>query len=227
MAAKKAHKSSVKKPGRKRVAMRDMQFAGVSGPWTVSYRRTRAMRGGAGKSRELLAQRLGSLVDHFTDEAVQAALSRDDVSAIATLASPEAWRESVDPLHAARLRGAGQHDDMLKQAGGVLTTAEAAELLDVSEEAVRKRIREGSLIGIRRGRGYMIPSVQIREGDVVPGLSRVLRAMTIASPWARLSWLLNPEPRLDGRRPVDVLASGGDREAVESAASMVGEQGAA
>ena len=222
MPPKKAQKVSAKKAAAKRVASK--RAAAVSEPRVHPYSVKRA---GGHKNRELLARRLEGLVERFTDEAVQVALGQNDVSVIATLASPESWRDSVDPLRAARLRGARQHLDILQEADGTLTTAEAADLLGIGEEAVRKRIREGGLIGLRRGRGYIIPAIQIREGNLVPGLSKVLHAMAITSPWARLNWLLSPEPRLNGRRPIEVLSSGGDVEVVRVAASMVGEQGAA
>jgi hypothetical protein len=60
---------------------------------------------------------------------------------------------------------------------------------------------------------------------VVRGLERVLAAIDDEGGWMRLAFLLSPEERLGGERPLDALRRG-EVEAVERAARLYGEHGA-
>ena len=58
------------------------------------------------------------------------------------------------------------------------------------------------------------------------GLERVLLAMRDHHPWTQISYMLNPDTRLDGRTPLEELRRQ-KADDVVAAASMYGEQGAA
>jgi DNA-binding Lrp family transcriptional regulator len=186
------------------------------------------IQGGNGRDiRHLLLARLERLIERLPPHAVNAALATDDLGTFVALASPENWPDAeVSAADRARLRGMERKNELLAQAGR-LSVAEAALRLGVTREAVRKRLRSGSLLGIPIGRGYAIPAIQFTDRAVVSGLGQVLKAMPIDSPWMKLEWLLSPEPRLKDRVPIAVLAQTGERDTVIAAARMVGLHGAA
>lgn len=178
--------------------------------------------------RQALVDRLTQLVDRFPEATVTTALGQDDVGTFTTLASPEAWgEERISPTEGARLRGVKYRDELLERAGGGLSVAAVAKMLGVSEEAIRKRLRARTLVGIKGAGGYLIPAVQFDEGSELAGLRKVLEVMPVESSWMRLNWLMSPEPRLDDRKPVEVLRQGRELDAVIAAAALYGEQGAA
>lgn len=77
----------------------------------------------------------------------------------------------------------------------------------VTKQAVSKR----RLLALRTGSGRLVyPALQFRDGAPLPGLDRVLDVLPgrLVSPWTVASWLVTPQPGLDGDRPVDVLATG-------------------
>lgn len=176
-------------------------------------------------ARRRLAVRLNQILTQLSDEAVSSSIELDDRSLMAALAAPESWIADSDAVHEALQRGAVMRKRMLEEAGGAWTLQDVANYLGLTEGAVRKRINEGTLIGIKGSRGYLIPACQFVDGREIPGLSKVLRAIPTANPWTKLNWLLSRDSRLDGERPIDLLMQG-RRNAVEGAAALVGEHGA-
>lgn len=178
--------------------------------------------------RQMLANRLRHLLDRLPDAAVNEALSADDIGTFAALASPSHWQSaSLSAVDKARLRGVAYRQTLLDWAGGSLSVDAVADMLGVSGEAVRKRIRRQRLIGIRTPRGYGVPAVQFDQGQEIPGLSQALAALSLDSPWMRLEWLMSPEIRLDDQAPMDALRSGVELERIVGAATTFGEHGAA
>lgn len=179
-------------------------------------------------NREALIERFAHLVGRLSDETINRALGQDDVGTLTTLASPEAWGEArISPTEKARLRGVRYREELLERAGGGLSVESVAKMLDISQEAVRKRLRNQTLLGIKASKGYLIPGLQFDDGRVIAGLGKVLRVIPVESPWMRLNWLMSPEPRLGDRKPIEVLRQGGEIKAVIEAAELYGEQGAA
>lgn len=133
-------------------------------------------------------------------------------------------RDTRDPLILAKMRGIARQEEMIKEAGGVLTTSEAAEALGVTRQAVDKRIRTGSMLALTVGSNSAIPAFQIRGRSTLPGLAKVLRAMQIKSPWMRLNFFLMKHDSLSGRRPIEALSEG-DIDAVVQATAGFGEHG--
>src|SRR3712207_9581631 len=64
--------------------------------------------------------------------------------------------------------------------------------------------RSGSLLAVpgpSNRRAY--PTVQFTsDGTVVPGLKAVQDALPTDNPWAVLNFLVRPDPRLNGRKPI-------------------------
>lgn len=94
-----------------------------------------------------------------------------------------------DALMLARLAEA--REKILEAAGGAITTAEAAERLSTTSDAVRKRIQRGTLLSFTTPSGeHRLPLAQFHRNDVVEGLQDVLGAMHVTDPWVRLQLFL-------------------------------------
>ena len=134
-----------------------------------------------------------------------------------------------DPLAEARLRGASEQRRLLGEAGGAVGASEAAHVLCISRRAVDARRRRGGLLAVTSGgRGWLYPRCQFHagsEGGVVRGLDGVIAAVGDPGGWMVLAFLLSPEDRLGGRRPLDALEAG-EVGAAARAASAYGEHGA-
>lgn len=138
----------------------------------------------------------------------------------------EAFRP--DARARALLRGVALAEEDLRASGGAYGLAEVRRLMrGISRQAIDKRVRDGSLLAVTgpsNRRSY--PTVQfLGDGSVVDGLKQVRAVLATKNPWMLLNFLVNPEPRLDGRKPIELLKSG-QIEPVVDAARRIGAQGA-
>lgn len=172
-----------------------------------------------------LATVLPSVPPRVLDEA--AAQETDYGALVAVLQRPEAlaaWQQA-DPFAAARQRAVQLKTQILEAEGGAETTAEVANRLGVSRQAVDKRRRARQLLAVDTVRGHLYPRWQFDGSVALSGLASILADLT-AETWEAASWFLAPNPRLQDRRPLDVLrVRQGDK--VRAAARAYGEQGAA
>ena len=126
----------------------------------------------------------------------------------------------------ALLQGVKIAEADLKEAGGTFDLEEVQAVLNnVSRQAVEKRVKDGTLLAVpgpNNRRRY--PTIQFTPEGVVPGLKDVQEALPTRNPWAVLNFLVRPDDRLDGRKPIEVLLNG-DVDLVVSAARSMGEQG--
>ncbi|WP_246725124.1 hypothetical protein [Beijerinckia sp. L45] len=116
----------------------------------------------------------------------------------------------------------------LQAAGGAYDLDQVRGLMrGISRQAVHKRVQDGSLLAVPGpSNRQSFPTVQFNsDGTVVDGLSAVHAALPTRNPWSVLNFLTNPDDRLGGRKPIDVLKEGGVDVVVEAARRM-GEQGA-
>ena len=62
----------------------------------------------------------------------------------------------------------------------------------------------------------IVPANHFQDGEVVPGLPKVLAVLRSApfGPWTRAAWLATPTPALGGASPLDHLRAGGDADLV-------------
>lgn len=131
-----------------------------------------------------------------------------------------------DPLTEAFLRGASMKREMLKAEGGVLSARELAAHLGIAPQGLgRKRLRN-QLFWLDVGEGFVYPAFQVSERGLVAGIREVLEAFRVEDSWMRVHFMLTQDPRLEGRRPIDLLREGRIEEVVKAAAAY-GEQGAA
>lgn len=128
-----------------------------------------------------------------------------------------------DPLAAARLRGVRMQKDLLREAEG-LSSTQFADALGITPQAVNKGRRTGAYLGLPVGEQFLYPYVQVKDGRVVRGLKETLAALHVASPWAKLAFLMGEDAAL-GTRPIDALKGGRIPEVV-AAATRYGEHGA-
>jgi len=189
-------------------------------------------------ARDLLRNKsitaLVKLVDQIDEQTALEALSApDDLSALVRfLASPAAagiLAKSTHPLAASLMRGVERRRQLLAMEEGTASGQEIAEALGISRQAVDKRRRAGDLLAVPSGSGdWRYPWWQLKEGKVLPGFEKIMAALGGASPWLRMDFFLSPDERLDGRRPLDALRSGGkgEIELVLQSARAEGEQGA-
>ncbi|QYL30041.1 hypothetical protein TM48_04602 [Mycobacterium shottsii] len=88
-----------------------------------------------------------------------------------------------------------------------LSTAEVAELLDISSQAVLDRITSGDLIGLKDGRQWRIPMWQLNAGaqrGFLPGIAQLRHAFP-GGIVALSKWAATPNPELGDITPADAL----------------------
>jgi hypothetical protein len=144
------------------------------------------------------------------------------------LQSPEILPEleRYEPLASPYLKGLQAQQELLREAGGLMTSEEAAKLLGLTRQAVDKRRQANKLIAIPQGqRAFGYPVCQFDAKGPLPGLDQVLVALGPHDGWMLLTFLLSPNGHLDGQTPADLLRRG-EVSAVSRAASMFGEHGA-
>jgi hypothetical protein len=138
--------------------------------------------------------------------------------------------EAYTPNARARaiLRGFEIAEGDLREAGGAFNLSEVTQLMHgVSRQRIEQRVKERSLLAVPGPSGRRrYPTAQFTpEGGVIEGLRDVLSAFPTNSPWMMLNFLVNPDSRLNGKKPLDVLKQGDVGRVVEAAKS-VGVQGA-
>ncbi|MGO8833911.1 MAG: HU family DNA-binding protein [Roseiarcus sp.] len=128
----------------------------------------------------------------------------------------------------ALLRGVEIVQEDLRSSGGAYDLDEVRTLMrGISRQRVDRRVREGTLLAVPGPSNHRrYPTVQFnRDGTVVAGLKEVCEALPTKNPWSVLNFLVGPESRLDGRKPIDLLKTG-EVEIVVEAARRLGQQGA-
>lgn len=141
---------------------------------------------------------------------------------LAALQAPEILEQlrQEAPLLRARLRGIRAKQRLLQAEGGVATGQEFADLVGISRQAVDKRRRGGTLIGLSLGKkGYLYP---VWQADI-DGLKPVLAELREYGSWTQAAFMLTPNSWLGGETPLSMLRQG-ETQAVVSAARMYGEQ---
>jgi len=91
-----------------------------------------------------------------------------------------------------------------------LSAAQVAQLLGTSRQTPHDRLKNGTLIAILNKGVWRFPIWQFDpEGPdgVIPGLSEVLAALEVPL-LSKLSWLVRPNPFLNGLKPIEALKQG-------------------
>jgi hypothetical protein len=126
------------------------------------------------------------------------------------------------------LEGVRIAQEDLKRSGGAYDLDQVRTLLrGVSRQAIDKRVQEGSLLAVPGPSNHRsFPTLQFNvDGSVVEGLKSVREALPTDNPWTILNFLAQPDDRLNGRKPIDLLREG-KVELVVEAAQRMAQQGA-
>lgn len=98
-----------------------------------------------------------------------------------------------------------------------LTTRQLADLLGRNPSRIRQRIQSGALYAFQPGSEWLIPSFQVHDGALVPGIEKVVpRLRTDLHPLKVERWFLTPNPDLTDPAETSVwaprewLLTGGD-----------------
>jgi hypothetical protein len=122
---------------------------------------------------------------------------------------PEAPEQTLErSLKAARVRGEAVKDQLLADPE-MLSTAQMAERLGMSEEGIRLKRKRHEVLGLEFARrGIRYPSWQLLENrQLLRDLPRLFSILG-DSPWAVYRFLLQRHPELGGARAVDALKRG-------------------
>lgn len=128
----------------------------------------------------------------------------------------------------ALLRGVKVVEQDLESSGGAYSLSDVQTLMrDISRQAINNRVREGSLLAVPGPSNRAVyPVAQFMEnGMPVDGLKEVSAALGTENSWMILNFLVNAEPKLDGRKPIDLLKAG-ELDRVLEVARRFGVQGA-
>jgi len=126
------------------------------------------------------------------------------------------------------LEGVRIAQEDLRRSGGAYDLDQVRTLLrGISRQAIDKRVQEGSLLAVPGPSNHRsFPTLQFNsDGTVVEGLKSVREALPTNNPWTVLNFLAQPDDRLNGRKPIDVLKEGKVELVVEAARRMA-QQGA-
>ena len=139
----------------------------------------------------------------------------------ATAFAPNARSRAL--LHGARIA-----QDDLREAGGAYDLDQVRTLLHgVSRQRIDRRVKDRTLLAVPGpSNRRLYPTVQFNhDGSVVAGLKPVLEVLPTQNPWSALNFLVRPDHRLDGCKPIDLLKLG-QVDRVVAAAQFMAEQGA-
>jgi hypothetical protein len=107
-----------------------------------------------------------------------------------------------------------------RELGPMASTSQVSELLGCSRQAVNERVHRHTILALAGPTGYVFPLFQFTgSGQPVPGISRVIRALSdaVETPHTIAAWLVAPEPELTGDAPIEVLRRGETDPAVTAA----------
>jgi hypothetical protein len=128
-----------------------------------------------------------------------------------------------DARSRAILRGVQIAEADLKASGGAFDLQAVRTLLrGVSRQRIDKQVREGSLLAVPGPSNRRVyPTVQFQaDGSVVKGLRAVRDALSTRNAWALLNFLVQPDDRLNGRKPIELLKVGAVSDVVDAARSI-------
>jgi hypothetical protein len=143
-----------------------------------------------------------------------------------TQVAPFAAREST-AFDRAAARGLRVREELLDQEGGLISAANLGSLFrpSLSRQGIDQRRKKNKLLAFADGSGNLLyPVWQVHRGAVLPGFVETLSLLG-ADPMATVVFLLQPDPRIKGQRPLDVARAGKAKLVVELA-STFGEHGA-
>jgi hypothetical protein len=144
----------------------------------------------------------------------------------ATVVKKEAFAPDARAL--AVLEGVRIAQEGLRRSGGAYDLDQVRTLLrGISRQAIDKRVQEGSLLAVPGPSNHRsFPTLQFNaDGTIIEGLKSIREALPTDNPWTVLNFLAEPDDRLNGCKPIDLLKEGKIELVVEAARRMA-QQGA-
>lgn len=178
-----------------------------------------------GKGRQHLYDRVRRILDRLPDAELEDLPAFDDLGLLGEIESRLASRAPGENALARALLRGNQARKSLMKTTAMLTVDQAAELLGIQPDSVRKRIQRGGLIAVKPGQSVLLPAFQFRDNQVVDGLGECLAALPLVGDWTRLDWFMMPHPDLEDKTPAECLRHAPDQ--VVAVAKRFGRQGGA
>lgn len=116
---------------------------------------------------------------------------------------------------------------LLQKAGGGVSLTEGAKLLGTSRQALYKRVKLGTALGLMQGTELTLPRFQfVGDGDrqkIMDGLGRIIRLFDTAKAgrWSALQFLIENDPNL-ADTPTHALTEGRVQDVVNAAMAYLG-----
>lgn len=151
----------------------------------------------------------------------------EQLKAAAELATDPEAETSANPPSEEEARLKAVQDKILRKAGELLSLTRAANQLGVSRQALHKRIRLGSALGLMQGVELVVPSAQFVTKDgktkIVDGLNKIVALFDSsgAGRWSALQFLVGVDPLLS-KPPLEALKQGEPDSAVRAAGAYLG-----
>jgi len=142
-------------------------------------------------------------------------------------ATPDVGRVPDSDWALLLLRGANARERIAARAGGLLSSGEAAKLLNITVPGVKQRVDRRKLLAVPLPggqRGFPVNQFE-RDGVVRSGVAEVAHAGEGIDPWVLLSILTDEAP--DGATLLERLDQGVARADVLNRVATYGEHGAA
>jgi hypothetical protein len=118
------------------------------------------------------------------------------------------------------LRAGASFKQCALQGAEMLSSDNAAALIGITREALRKRRAAGTALGLEGGkRGVRYPAWQF-DDNVLPYLPAILAVFRQRDDWGKYLFFTQPEPLLGGQSPLDALHNGQGQEVVRIAAVL-------
>jgi len=105
---------------------------------------------------------------------------------------------------------------------GALTAPEVASLLGTSRQTPHDRLKNQTLIGMPDNGMIRFPYWQFSPkgpDGVIEGLPQVLKTLKVSN-FAKINWLVRPNPYLDGLIPIEALKQGQIERVIQEAAGV-------
>lgn len=232
-----ADKNIVPVPGptqrRPKVRRRKMLVRGVEYPHNAevsSYQVPRSFREGVEhslyeKATDLFRKSLKQMTVEQIQRAVAAPTPASTVVEVLN-AAPEVGLARETATTRALARGAAAKQEMLKAAGGCLSSGEVAKLLGKTVSAVNQRRTRNQILAVPLSGGeWGFPASQFSSGDLRNGIAEVASAAGRMNPWVLLSILLDRVPGSTARI-IDRLEDPAVKEDVLARVHSYGQHGA-
>jgi hypothetical protein len=117
--------------------------------------------------------------------------------------------------------------ELLERAGGGMSLTNGAKLLGTTRQALHKRVKAGSALGMMQGTELVLPRLQFESADgrthLIDGLSQIVRLFdeSKAGRWSALQFLIEQDPNL-GNAPIRFLSEGRVDDVVNAARAYLG-----